>query len=111
MGVSDPSHLTYYARTKRRITRNAVSQQDIHRHAVTKQAAGHRHRSGYRGLPGRGTGVRGPAGHDSAEGHLGREHRLEHRRVQSITREDIEDLWDWMLTSGRKRGGSRGPVS
>jgi hypothetical protein len=31
--------------------------------------------------------------------------------VQSITREDIEDLWDWMLTSGRKRGGSRGPVS
>jgi len=37
MGVSDPSHLTYYARTKRRITRNAVSQQDIHRHAVTKQ--------------------------------------------------------------------------
>lgn len=34
--------------------------------------------------------------------------RLGERLVQSITREDIEDLRDWMMTSGRKRGGTPG---
>lgn len=34
--------------------------------------------------------------------------RLGERLVQSITREDIEDLRNWMLTSGRKRGGKPG---
>ena len=34
--------------------------------------------------------------------------RLGHRLVQSITREDIEDLRNWMLTAGRKRGGTPG---
>jgi len=34
--------------------------------------------------------------------------RLGDRLVQSIAREDIEDLRDWMLTAGRKRGGKPG---
>lgn len=34
--------------------------------------------------------------------------RLGTRLVQSITREDIEDLRGWMLTAGRKRGGTPG---
>jgi integrase len=34
--------------------------------------------------------------------------RLGDRLVQSITREDIEDLRNWMLTAGRKRGGKPG---
>ncbi len=34
--------------------------------------------------------------------------RLGDRPVQSITREDIEALRDWMLSSGRKRGGTPG---
>ena len=34
--------------------------------------------------------------------------RLGERLVQSITREDIEDLRDWMMSAGRKRGGTPG---
>lgn len=34
--------------------------------------------------------------------------RLGERRLQSITKADIENLVDWMLTSGRKRGGKPG---
>ena len=34
--------------------------------------------------------------------------RLGERLVQGITREDIEGLRNWMLTSGRKRGGQPG---
>ena len=34
--------------------------------------------------------------------------RLGDRLVQSITREDIEALRDWMLSAGRKRGGKPG---
>lgn len=34
--------------------------------------------------------------------------RLGQRRAQSITRKDIEGLRDWMLTSGRRRGGKPG---
>lgn len=34
--------------------------------------------------------------------------RLGHRPAQGITRQDIEDLRDWMLTAGRKRGGTPG---
>src|SRR5262249_5030248 len=34
--------------------------------------------------------------------------RLGHRRAQSITRDDIEALREWMLTSGRRRGGKPG---
>lgn len=36
-----------------------------------------------------------------------REH-LGNRKLQSITKADIENLVDWMLTSGRKRGGKPG---
>jgi integrase len=34
--------------------------------------------------------------------------RAGHRRAQSVTRQDIEDLRDWMLTAGRRRGGKAG---
>lgn len=34
--------------------------------------------------------------------------RLGNRKLQSITKADIEGLVDWMLTSGRKRGGKPG---
>ena len=34
--------------------------------------------------------------------------RLGSRPLQSITKADIEDLMDWMLTSGRRRGGIPG---
>ena len=34
--------------------------------------------------------------------------RLGNRRLQSITKADVEALMDWMLTSGRKRGGKPG---
>jgi len=34
--------------------------------------------------------------------------RLGTRRAQSVTREDIEALRDWILTEGRKRGGTPG---
>jgi integrase len=34
--------------------------------------------------------------------------RLGRRRLQSITRKDVESLRDWMLTSGRRRGGQPG---
>jgi integrase len=34
--------------------------------------------------------------------------RLGERQAQSVDREDIEALRDWMLTSGRKRGGKTG---
>jgi len=34
--------------------------------------------------------------------------RLGHRRAQSIGRQDIEDLRDWLLASGRRRGGKPG---
>jgi integrase len=34
--------------------------------------------------------------------------RLGNRKLQSITKADIENLVDWMLTSGRKRGGTPG---
>ena len=34
--------------------------------------------------------------------------RLGHRKAQTITRQDIEDLRDWMETRGRKRGGKPG---
>ena len=34
--------------------------------------------------------------------------RLGNRKLQSITKADIENLVDWMLTSGRKRGGKPG---
>lgn len=34
--------------------------------------------------------------------------RLGDRPLQSITKGDIEDLMDWMLTSGRRRGGKPG---
>ncbi len=34
--------------------------------------------------------------------------RLGTRRLQSITKADIEDLMDWMLTAGRRRGGKPG---
>jgi integrase len=34
--------------------------------------------------------------------------RLGHRQLQSISKADIENLVDWMLTSGRKRGGKAG---
>jgi integrase len=34
--------------------------------------------------------------------------RLGGRQAQSISRRDIEDLRDWMLTAGRKRGGQPG---
>jgi integrase len=34
--------------------------------------------------------------------------RLGDRRLQSITRSDVDSLVDWMLTSGRKRGGKPG---
>jgi integrase len=34
--------------------------------------------------------------------------RLGHRKLQSITRADIEQLRDWMLAEGRKRGGEPG---
>jgi len=34
--------------------------------------------------------------------------RLGQRRATGITRQDIEDLRDWMLTEGRRRGGKPG---
>jgi integrase len=34
--------------------------------------------------------------------------RLGDRPLQSLTKADIEDLMDWMLTSGRRRGGKPG---
>jgi len=34
--------------------------------------------------------------------------RLGNRKLQSVTKADIESLVDWMLTSGRKRGGRPG---
>ena len=34
--------------------------------------------------------------------------RLGNRKLQSVTKADIENLVDWMLTSGRKRGGKPG---
>ena len=34
--------------------------------------------------------------------------RLGNRPLQSITKDDIEDLMDWMLTAGRRRGGKPG---
>ena len=34
--------------------------------------------------------------------------RLGTRPLQSITKSDIEDLVDWMLTAGRRRGGKPG---
>jgi hypothetical protein len=34
--------------------------------------------------------------------------RLGARKLQSVTKADIEDLVDWMLTSGRRRGGEPG---
>jgi integrase len=34
--------------------------------------------------------------------------RLGNRKLQSVTKADIENLVDWMLTSGRKRGGTPG---
>ena len=34
--------------------------------------------------------------------------RLGDRRLQSVTRVDVDQLVDWMLTSGRKRGGQPG---
>ncbi len=34
--------------------------------------------------------------------------RLGHRLAQSVTREDVEQLRDWMLASGRRRGGEPG---
>ena len=34
--------------------------------------------------------------------------RLGHRRAQSVTRQDVEELRDWMLASGRRRGGLPG---
>jgi hypothetical protein len=34
--------------------------------------------------------------------------RLGQRRAAGITRQDIEDLRDWMLTEGRRRGGKPG---
>jgi integrase len=34
--------------------------------------------------------------------------RLGHRNLQSVSKADIEGLVDWMLTSGRKRGGKAG---
>ena len=34
--------------------------------------------------------------------------RLGDRLVQSLTREDIEDLRNWMMSAGRKRGGTPG---
>jgi integrase len=34
--------------------------------------------------------------------------RLGKLRASAVTRQDIEDLRDWMLTSGRKRGGTPG---
>jgi integrase len=34
--------------------------------------------------------------------------RLGARKLQSITKADIEDLVDWMLTAGRRRGGEPG---
>lgn len=34
--------------------------------------------------------------------------RLGRRKLQSLTRTDIEDLRDWLLTSGRRRGGTPG---
>jgi integrase len=34
--------------------------------------------------------------------------RLGNRTLQSVTKADIENLVDWMLTSGRKRGGTPG---
>jgi integrase len=34
--------------------------------------------------------------------------RLGRRKLQSLTRQDIEDLRDWMLGEGRKRGGRPG---
>ena len=37
--------------------------------------------------------------------------RLGNRKLQSITKPDIENLVHWMLTSGRKRGGKPGTAS
>jgi hypothetical protein len=34
--------------------------------------------------------------------------RLGRRKARSVTRQDIEDLRDWMLTEGRRRGGKPG---
>jgi integrase len=34
--------------------------------------------------------------------------RLGHRRAQSVTRQDVEQLRDWMLAAGRRRGGRPG---
>jgi integrase len=34
--------------------------------------------------------------------------RLGHRRLRDLTEEDIDDLVDWMLTAGRRRGGPTG---
>jgi integrase len=34
--------------------------------------------------------------------------RLGARKLQSLTRADVEDLRDWLLTSGRRRGGTPG---
>jgi integrase len=34
--------------------------------------------------------------------------RLGHRELQSVTKADIENLVDWMLTEGRRRGGKPG---
>lgn len=34
--------------------------------------------------------------------------QLGHKRLQELTEDDIEDLIDWMLTSGRRRGGKPG---
>lgn len=34
--------------------------------------------------------------------------RLGHKELQKITKDDVEQLVDWMLTEGRKRGGKAG---
>jgi integrase len=34
--------------------------------------------------------------------------RLGHRRAVSVTRQDIENVRDWMMTEGRRRGGTPG---
>jgi site-specific recombinase XerD len=35
--------------------------------------------------------------------------QLSTRKAQTISKDDVEDLVDYMLTRGRKRGGSREP--
>jgi hypothetical protein len=37
--------------------------------------------------------------------------RLGNRRARSVTRQDVEDLRDWMLAEGRRRGGTPGTGS